>query len=491
MNNRFPIIPFIMIFLLSSGCQTHPHYQLSELSLAGKDGIHGYYDSARDGKPDFFTFTDSGGRINRIGYDNDADGVPDVIVDLDEIPASRCRHLVIILDGFGYDVIRKCYDSGKLRMFYPPSRVVSPYPSVTEVSISAILGSSPCRAVQSKYFDRKTNSMSGGVMDYMKGKNEPFDSLLTYRAPQHVDGLSYLFGMPMFDSELNTVKKLFDKRKSREVIAYFVSSAAVSVRDGAAGQMECLNRVDCFLTDLLWQSRGLLKVTMLADHGLSYEKVEYLDLKKYLADKGWLMKDHIKGPNDVVLSTLGIVTYACLSTRRPGDLSQDLINCDGVDLVSYAREDAVKVLSKNGGLATIRVHGGRYIYEPQAGDPLLLKPILERLDADEYHSYDPNDLLLATATHVYPAPLQRLWEAHFCRVENPPDVIVSLNDHYCIGPSLFFGMVKLTTTHGSLDYNNSVTFLMSTAGTFTPVMRSENVRNQIESLFDEPWPLRE
>ncbi len=59
---------------------------------------------------------------------------------------------------------------------------------------------SASKAVQSKYFDRKTNSMSGGIMDYMEGKNEPFDLLLTYRAPQRVDVSGYIFGKPTFDS---------------------------------------------------------------------------------------------------------------------------------------------------------------------------------------------------------------------------------------------------------------------------------------------------
>jgi len=333
--------------------------------------------------------------------------------------------------------------------------------------------------------------MAGGVIDYIKGRNEPFAASLTYRAPQYVDGLSYLMGMPMFKSELNKARKLFDKLKSREVIFYFVSTAAVSVRDGAAGQVECLDRLDRFVTEVLWKSRGLVKVTMFADHGLSYEKVEWLDLRKHLAAKGWLLKDQLNGPRDVVLSTLGVVTYACLSTRRPRALSEDLITCEGVDLVSYAREDTVEVLTQDGDRAVIRARDGRFIYEPLRGDPLLLKSILARLEMAEHGSYHPEDLLSATATHVYPAPLQRLWEAHFSQVENPPDVIVSLNDHYCNGPASFSGMVRSTTPHGSLNYRNSLTFLMSTAGTFTSVMRSRDIRRHLECLFGNPWPMKE
>ncbi|MHC4216349.1 MAG: hypothetical protein ACYSWP_23605, partial [Planctomycetota bacterium] len=201
------VLASIVLCLLLSGCQQHLRFQLREVTSSSDSGARRSYDSTGDGQADFFTFADSSGRISRIGYDNDVDAVPDVIVNLDEIPTARCRHLVIIVDGFGYDLVKRYYDSGKLRMFHNPSRVVAPYPAVTEVSLSAIMGSSAPRAVQSRYFDRKTNSIIGGVMDYIKGKNEPFAASLTYRADQHVDGLGYLLGMPVFVSELNTVKQ--------------------------------------------------------------------------------------------------------------------------------------------------------------------------------------------------------------------------------------------------------------------------------------------
>ncbi len=479
----------VALFLVLSGCRTAPYCQLREMTLPGDSECFARYDSTGDGQPDFFTLVDRSGRVSRIGYDIDDDAAPDIIVKLDEIPVSRCRHLVLILDSFGYDIVKRYYDSGKLRMFYPPSRVVSPYPSVTDVSMSVILGSSPCRAVQSRYFDRKENAMAGGVFDYMKGENEPYSASLTHRAPQHVDGLGYLLGMPVFNSEMKKVKRLFDRRKSREVIAYLVSSSAVSVRDGASGQMECLHQLERLTTEVLWETRGLVKVTVMADHGLSYEKVKSLDLKKHLLDRGWLLRDHLNGPRDVVLSTLGVVTYACLSTRCPGELSEDLISCEGVDLVSYALGDAVEVLNGEGDRAIIRVRNGRFIYEPLVKDPLLLISILDDLKPDEHGSYDAEDLLEATATHVYPSPLKRLWEAHFAQVENPPDVIVSLKDDYCSGPPKFSSIVRFT--HGSLNYRNSVTFLMSTAGSFPPVMRSSDLRKEMGSLLGNPWPMKE
>ncbi len=56
---------------------------------------------------------------------------------------------------------------------------------------------------------------------------------------------------------------------------------------------------------------------------------------------------------------------------------------------------------------------------------------------------------------------------------------------------MFFDMAHVFMTHGSLDYNNSITFLMSTSGKFAPAMRSEEIHKQMELIFGQRWPLRE
>jgi hypothetical protein len=95
---RISILPAIALCLLVSGCRTQPRFQLREVMSPHEGGIHRHYDSTGDGQPDFFTFADSSGRISRIGYDNDVDAAPDIIVNLDEIPAAH-RVAVPLGDG--------------------------------------------------------------------------------------------------------------------------------------------------------------------------------------------------------------------------------------------------------------------------------------------------------------------------------------------------------------------------------------------------------
>ena len=148
------------------------------------------------------------------------------------------------------------------------------------------------------------------------------------------------------------------------------------------------------------------------------------------------------------------------------------------------------LLGRDGAKAVIARKGSSYSYQMLSGDPLKLKGILSSVppDADGFRGADA--LLAATITHVYPAPLQRLWRAHFALVENPPDVIVSLEDRFFSGSKGLSFFVDVASTHGSLNYSKSVTFIMSTAGALPPVMRSSDIPKNMQSLTGVRFPMR-
>ena len=474
----------------SSGCLKPVHFPSEPLPSPPEDNkVFSAFDANHDGKADFFTYVNAAGRVWRIGYDTNNDARADVNVDLDAIYFAQCRHLVIILDGFGYDLVKKYYDNGGLRMFHAPSRVVAPYPSITDPSLEDILGYMPCRAFEARYFDRRSNRLAGGSSDYLTGINEPYNRLLQYRAKLIWDAIGYVEPWPVFGKEINDAKRVFDKAATQEMLAYFVSSAGVSTRLGAAGQVKCLRRVDQLVNQVVWETRGLTKITLLSDHGHTYTTAKRIELEKYLAKKGWRLANSLRGPKDAAFILFGLVTFGSFATNKPQALASDLIGAEGVDLASFADKDAAVVLGADSSRAIIRRSpSGRYKYEALSGDPLQLKGILARLGSDREGYYDADELLKATITHTWPAPLQRLWRAHFALVQNPPDVIVSLADGFYAGSRSFAGTVDIASTHGGLNYKNSVTFIMSTAGPLPPVMRTQDVPVRMRELTKNSWP---
>ncbi len=493
MPNRLILGICCIAALALAGCGPDVTFPARPLTPAEAQGAVQAYDTDASGAADFFLYADAAGRLNRLGYDTTGDAAADTIVQLDEIPASRCRHLVIILDGFAYDVVNKHYDAGGLRMFHRPSRVIAPYPTMTDLALEDVFDYVPCQAFEAKYYDRRQGKVVGGSTAYLAGRNEPYNRLIQYRAGLLTVPFLYLWPRPIFEDELDACKRTFDKAATQEMIAYFSSTAGMGTRLGAKGQVESLDGIERLIKQVLHETRGMTKITMLSDHGHGYKPTTRIDFKSLLAEKGWRLTGRIEGPRDAVLIEFGLTTYASFYTNSRADLAADLVTVPGVKLASYADGEAAVVLAPGEDgpqRAAIRKSGGRFSYEAAVGDPLGLKPILAQLTADKDGYYDPDELLVATVTHDWPAAPERIWRAHFALVENPADVIVSLADDACVGSKFFATFVHANSTHGSLNRINSTAFIMSTAGPLPAFMRSGDVPKHLARLFGRPWPMR-
>ena len=455
---------------------------------ATKAGAFQAFDGNHDGRADFFLFTNAQGRVNRIGYCYDGTDVPRDIVNLDQVDTRTTRHLVIVLDGVGYDVLKKFYDQGHLRYFHRPSRVIAPYPSLTDLALEDALGYIPAKGMEASYFDHRRNEMAGGAVEYLKGSNQPYDRLLQYRADLLMDGFSYIMPSSVYGHELNDAKKLFDRRQTQEMIAYFVGSAGLGTANGEAGHIESLAGAERLINQLMYETHGQLRVTMFADHGHSYTHAKRIPLEAYLKAKGWNVTEKIQGPRDVVYVRFGLETYASFCTTSPRELAQDLVKADGVEIASHVEDDSVLVDSHDGGKAVIKHLNGSYTYKVQNGDPLKIEAALKTIPAQADGSYKAADLLKATIDGQYPLPLQRMWRAHYDLVENPPDVIISLENGYYSGSGWMDKFIDVASTHGGLNRANSTTFIMSTMGEMPPVMQSREISPNVGKLLGETFP---
>lgn len=479
---------WIAAALLTAGCRPTMYFPEKPLMGTNSGEAFAAFDVDGNGRADFFEYADASGRITRIGYDNDGDGQADEIISLDAIAPTDCRHLILILDGFGYRSVEQSYAAGHLRWCYPPSRVIAPYPTLTDLCMEDILGYLPCEAFEAEYFDRQANRRVGGKWAYIHGANQPYDDLLDYRADLFWDSLTYLYPERIFAKELGDSMRQFLMTPRKEFMAYYVSSAGISTRKGLEGQVQALLRVEQFVNQALWQSRGRLKVTILSDHGHSYTPSKRLAIEDTLQARGWRLTDTLNGPRDVVYIRFGLETYAALSTQSPGPLAADVAAIPGVELTSYLDGDAVVVLSGADERAMIRHKEGRYAYETQHGDPLKLKGILAGLTADDQGYYADADLLAATIQHIYPDALQRLWRAHHSMAEHMPDVIVSIANGYFSGSDDLAKFIDVASTHGGLNVDNSTAFIMTTLGPMPSFMRSKDIPGRIKAVSGAPFP---
>jgi len=481
---------------MAAGCAGPLRFPAQPMNAAapGAAAIQAY-DVNGDGTADYVTQSDAAGRIVRLGYDTTADGQPDTFVPLDDIAADECRHVVLILDGIGYETVKAYRDAGHLRLFHPPAPVISTYPAMTDLALADIFKSVRPVAYEARYFDPEKNVLRGGDGDYLAMRDEDWVRTIDYRADTLVDPLAYLFPDHYFEEELKAVVDLIGRRDRPMVVAYLVSSAAMGTKHLLAGQQKVLATLDRLTQQLVWESRGLVKVTVFSDHGHQLVPARWIDFRAFLRDEGWHVCERLETDKDVAVIDYGLVTYASFATRdRPG-LAKALMKQAGVDVVTYCADGAVMVVSDEG-TARVECAGGRYRYVPQTGDPLHLAAIIAQakaeglLDADGFA--DGRTWLRLTADHEYPDPLVRVWRGFHGISEHVPDVVASLKDGYSAGlPSRAMRYPDGASTHGDLGRKSSTAFVMSTAG---PVpenaqpLRSRDLPTVLPALLGRPWP---
>jgi hypothetical protein len=152
-------------------------------------------------------------------------------------------------------------------------------------------------------------------------------------------------------------------------------------------------------------------------------------------------------------------------------------------LVSWIDGDGVVVADPAGGQATIRSSDGvKFQYKRLSGDPLKLGDLPDLIDGRE------NLEATSDGKCEFPDPLYRLWRAHFGIAQNTADVLVSLDDGYYNGAGGFAGAVKMASTHGGLNFKNSATFIMSSAGPIPGPLRSGDIPAELSKLLGRPFP---
>ncbi len=481
--------------VLAGGCTGPLRFPAEPLRVtAASAGKRLAYDTDGDGQADYVAVTNDAGRITHIGY-APSGGDPEAMVDLDGLPTDQCRHLVLILDGVGYETVRAWQAAGRLRLFHPPAPVISTYPSMTDIALADVFQSIRPFGYEARYFDHARNRMAGGDGDYLSMINEDWVRCTDYRAPTLVDPLAYLFPQHYFKEELKTLVGLIARRDRPMVVAYLVSTAGMGTTHLAKGQEEILEAIDRLTHQLVWQSRGLTKITVFSDHGHQLVPAEWIDFRSFLRERGWEVTERLDEPEDVVVIDYGLVTYASFATRSAPALSEALLEHKGVDVVTYASDGRV-IVESDEGRARIEQRGDRYRYVRETGDPLHLAESLKRaadegvLDADGFA--DDRAWLRLTARHEYPDPVVRIWRGFHGLTEHVPDVIASLKDAYSAGmPSRAVRYPEGASTHGDLAAKSSTAFIMSTAGPVPEAarpLRSRDLPKVLPGLVARPWP---
>jgi hypothetical protein len=469
----------VAVCVLGRGCATADIEwpERPELKTAANGDTLVSYDMDGSGRPDYVQRRHEG-RATTLYFDDDENGQTDDEVDL-AVVDGKDPHLLILLDGVPHAVVAELWDEGHFRLFSRPSKVVTTFPSMTDLALSQMHRTRPPNGFEAAYFDRQTNRRAGGTGDYHKHRNSPWMEVVGYAAPMTVSARAYLKPQSVFNQELREMREVFDQVSTGFASGYSIGTAGLGTRGGKEAIREYLLTVERFCERLVFDRRGRVRLSLGSDHGHGLTPCTRIWFGDHLAKHGFRQTDSLKNPEDVVTIEYGLVTFAQFFTRQTEPLARALIDHPAVDLVTYAEGSSVVVMN-SGGNARIEHRPEGYLYTAAQGDPLQLESVIETLRAEgkvsDDGTIDDAALFAATVDHVYPDPLRRIWECFHGLVRETPDVIASLRDGYCHGYWLFeLGVGKVASTHGSLNRLDSVTFVMTTAGDVPEALRVADV----------------
>ena len=474
------------MFLLSACRQVpqFPNRPLKVLPNATGD-IMLAFDTNKDRKPDYWQRQSENGIKVELRFTVENDSTATVVM-LDEIDPNSIPHFIIALDGVPFQLVRELYDQGCFRLFYPPSKMVSTFPAMTDLAFWQVFGGKQPLAYQAKHFDRGKNRIISGNDIYLSGDAADWVNKLDYRCSFLLDMVAYSNPDLVFEHELRGMMEIFRQANSGTKIVYSVGTAGLGTEGGREAILKYLRTIDRLCEQIVYERKGRVNITLMADHGHNMFGRGRVSFEQLLRENGYNLTNRMKKNNDVVTIEFGLVTYAAFFTNDPGGLANVLLQNPVTTIACYPESDHIIVQSIDG-KAVIRKTDNRFSYNPITGDPLKLSTIIDKLrnegKVDPQGFIDDLPFFEATVDHFYPDPLHRIWQAFHSLVQKPADLIVCLKDGWVHGSKLFDLLIGgATSTHGSLNRINSMTFAMSMLGPLPAAMRLNQLLPVLNTL---------
>ena len=387
--------------------------------------------------------------------------------------------------------------------YFPASRLISTFPSTSDVAWTDIFGDRPLPGYQRTYFSVAANSeiVENGVTTSMEHERQ-----MDWQVENgFIRAMGYVYSVHTFEYELRGLVKNFWQAKNDDASYYIYIRAS----DDAQHLDRDIFSMLCMLDGQLQEMRARykaqegrdLQILILSDHGHNHAGPgTRVEVRAFLEKAGYRIAKSIVNPKDVVLPTAGIESWVEIhnSPAETETLVQLLTRLNGVDLLMAPDSEQTNrfiVMNSKGERAGIEWNPAKtaFRYSIGKGDPLNYRPVVEALarknllDADGFATADA--WMAVTMTNRYPLALERIVRGLTRVTLNPATILISLDNHYVNAGWLVEKGSRLVTcgsTHGGLDDINSDGIVLSN---FTPTRDTSSSR--VAGLFDDFPGLRQ
>ncbi|MDT5059959.1 MAG: hypothetical protein QOH63_418 [Acidobacteriota bacterium] len=409
---------------------------------------------------------------------------------------TRPRRLLLCLDGVPFEVLKAAKGQGLFDIFSDPSRLLSPFPTMTNVALSRMLGATAPLGYESLYFDKCAQELRGGVRKYIGWRTpdktpSSYMDELDYQEPLPFEFLVYVAPETIWRADMKRFNESFRRApQTRDFFAFLKGTDGLMHIRGPRRLTVALQSLDKILKGIHAYCGNETEIVLFSDHGMNLEENKRINLQTHLRRNGYKITDRLRGRNrrNVSVPAFGLCSYAALysvDAEAAAEVSGALVDLEGVDF-SIHRDNGEAIMVK-GARGAARIHrrkdesGTSYRYEQIAGDPLELAPVINKLRDDcllDPTGYAPDTAWYElTASHTYPDALANLFQSLYePRVGHTADVLVSLRDGYYYGDSIFSRMARLAATHGNALRASSTAFMMSTHRTLPNYVRADEAQ---------------
>jgi hypothetical protein len=382
-----------------------------------------------------------------------------------------------------HEVILEAKRRGLFDNFGAPARLLSPFPTMTNVALSLMLGASAPQGYESLYFNREHKELRGGWKKYVGWRTpdkapSSYMNELDYQEPLMFEFLVYVAPDAVWQADMQKFRdKFLASPKQRDFFAFLKGTDGLMHIRGPEKLHVALRSLDKILREIQQVCGRETEIVLFSDHGMNLEENQRLHLQTHLRQHGFKPADKLNGDNRLVCApAFGLCSYAAAYCAESvtEELASSLADLRGVDFAVHRDgADAVKLHGPRG-VARIRKQaaGGRrqadsYAYERIAGDPLQLADVVKDLSSSGNltpEGFAPDAAWYTrTANHLYPDAVANIFASlHAPRVGHTADVLISLEDGYFYGSSVFSRLVRLAATHGNALRGSTNAFLMST-----------------------------
>ena len=404
---------------------------------------------------------------------------------------TRPRRLLLCLDGVSYELMNAARQRGLFDKFNSPSHLLSPFPTMTNIALSAMLGASAPLGYETIYFDRKAREMRGGIGKYI-GRRTPekapstYMDQLDYQEPLPFEFLVYVAPEAVWRADMRRFRERFRAApQDRDYFAFLKGTDGLLHIRGAERLNVALASLDELLREIQIWCGEETEMVLFSDHGMNLQPCRRVHLRTHLRQCAFQLSRSPRnlGSQCLALPVFGLIGFAALYCEEgaASNVADALVPLEGIDFALYREGEGAIAVKGGRGVAYIHRRenesGILYRYELIAGDPLQLGSITCSLG--EAGLLDEDGYATAavwsdhTAAHVYPDALDNLYTSLLTtRVRHPADVLVSLQDGYYFGWTAFEHIVKLVATHGNAMRASTNAFLMSTHRTLPEYVRA-------------------